>query len=118
MLAKRREYTFEEWEALTPGAKVELMLHYRHPRRPTIGERTRLAIVDAFSAAHPDLLQDALATTAYFSNWGWCLAVVVRHSSVRVPRRFAMFPVVKGVSSGSGPAAFHSARWIERKPPD
>jgi hypothetical protein len=114
-LAQRREYGFDEWAALTPEARVELMLHYWDPQRPTIGERTRLAITDAFAASYPSLVDHALATTAYFSNWGWCIAVVVRDTSVPVPRRFDIFPVVKGVGAGSGPSAFHSARWITRK---
>lgn len=117
MLAKHREYAFEEWAALTPEAKFELILHYWNPQRPGIGEKTRLAITDAFAAAHPSLIDCALATTAYFSNWGWCIAVVVGDTSVPVPRRFDVFPVVKGIGSGSGPAAFRSARWIGRKRP-
>jgi hypothetical protein len=115
VLAKRCDYAFDEWAALTPEAKVELMLHYWDPQRPTIGERTRGAITDAFIDAYPSLINQALATTAYFSNWGWCIAVVVTDASVPVPRRFDMFPVVKGVGTGSGAAAFYSARWITRK---
>jgi hypothetical protein len=115
VLAKHRDYAFHEWLALTPEAKFEIMLHYWTPQRPRVGEKTRLAITEAFATAHPHLADHAVFTTAYFSNWGWCIAVVVPRSSVPVPRRFDVFPVVKGVGAGAGPAAFHSARWTDRK---
>ena len=103
MLAKHRDYSFAEWVRLTPEAKFEL------------GEDTRLAITEAFGAAHPRLRDHALATTAYFSNWGWCIAVVVPETFISVPRRFDVFPVVKGIGRGSGAAAFRSVKWVDRK---
>lgn len=115
VLAKHRDYSFAEWVGLTPEAKFEILLHYWDPKRPELGEDTRLAIAEAFGAAYPRLISHALATTAYFSNWGWCIAVVVPETSIPVPRRFDVFPVVKGIGMGSGAAAFRSVKWVDRK---
>jgi hypothetical protein len=40
VLAKHRDYSFDEWVALTPEGKFEILLHYWKPKRPELGEET------------------------------------------------------------------------------
>jgi hypothetical protein len=117
-----RDYDYPEWARLSPRLKLEIVERYWDPRRPRLGEATRAAILEAFGAANPHLLEQALATTAYFFNWGWCIAVAVADASVRVPRSFDVLPVVKGIveASRSGSTAaeqLRSAHWLHRPPP-
>ena len=98
MLARRREYSFDEWTALTPEARVELMLHYWDPQRPTIGERTRLGITDAFAAAYPSLADHALATTCQYRGALTCFPWLKASEQAPGPRLFTP----RDGSDGSG----------------
>ena len=112
---ERRDYSIAEWGSLSERSKLELMDQYWDPRRPKRGERTREAIVEAFAGRHPHLVEQSEMSTGYFSNWGWCLVVMVADTSVRVPTSFDVFPVVKGrlVVDESGGA---TVEWLERPP--
>lgn len=91
-----RELSFSEWQRLSHRHKREIMVQRWNPGEPS-GEETRAAILEGFGAANPQLLEKAIAATAFFGRVGWSIAVVVQDRSVRVPRRFDEFPVVKGL---------------------
>jgi hypothetical protein len=66
--------------------------------------------LEAFGASHPGLLEKAMAGTGYFSRLGWSITVVVEDLSVRVPKSFDVFPVVKGrLDRSSG-----EVKWLAR----
>jgi hypothetical protein len=94
----RRELSFQEWRQLSSAQKRRIMNQHWDPTRPKLGERTRGAILEGFGASYPRLLERAVAGTAFFSRVGWSIAVVVEDPSVRVPRSFDVFPVVKGLT--------------------
>jgi len=59
------------------------------------------------------LLERAVAGTAFFSATGWSIAVVVADPAVRVPKRFDIFPVVKGLArDANGP--WEAVEWVWR----
>ncbi len=109
-----RDYSYSEWVTLAPSERRELIEEYWNPHEPHLGEATRGAILEAFGAEHPHLLSGvAESHTAYFTNWGWCIAVMVLDSAVRVPRRFGEFRVVKGVTGNPG-NPLESVQWLAR----
>jgi len=107
-----REFSCEEWLALTRAERRKVVSGW-DPKRPEIGEGTRAAILAAFGEAHPRLLHHASAGTAYFSVAGWSIVVVVTDRSVRVPRSFDVFPIIKGIAKTSD-ASWRSVTWQSR----
>jgi hypothetical protein len=107
-----REFSFEEWLALTRAEKRKVISGW-NLKRPETGEETRAAILASFGESHPRLLHDASAGTAYFSIAGWSIVVVVTDPSVRVPRSFDVFPVIKGIADRSD-GSWRSVAWQSR----
>ncbi len=95
---RERELTYAEWSRLPHRTKRSIIQGQWDPSRPERGEATRGFILEAFESAHPGLLERAVAGTAFFSGTGWSIAVVVADLAVRVPKRFDIFPVVKGMA--------------------
>jgi hypothetical protein len=107
-----REFSFRGWLALTRAEKRKVISGW-DPKRPETGEETRAAILAGFGESHPRLLHDASAGTAYFSVAGWSIVVVVTDRSVRVPRAFDVFPVIKGIAKRAD-ASWRSVAWQSR----
>ncbi len=107
------ELTFEEWSRLTRKQKLTIMREHWDPSRPERGEATRGSILEAFGAAYPSLLEGAVAGTAYFKGTGWSIAVVVSNPAIRVPKRFDVFPVVKGMARDVDDP-WEAVEWVSR----
>jgi hypothetical protein len=108
-----RDLSFAQWRQLTAGQKREIMNKSWDPTRPRKGERTRAAILEGFGRANPQLLDRAVAGTAFFSRAGWSIAVVVADPSVRIPRSFDVFPVVKGLANDRRDP-WETVKWLTR----
>ena len=59
-----RELSFPEWRRLSHRKKREIMVQRWNPGDPLVAE-TRAAILEGFGAANPQLLEKAIAATAF-----------------------------------------------------
>jgi len=109
---RRREYTFSEWVRLPDATKRTIMKRDWGPDSGGLGRMTRARVLMAFARAHPQLTERSLGTTVEFSNWGWCIAVIVDDPAVRVPRFFDVFPVVKGLVDELRPGSLEGIQWL------
>ena len=50
-----RDYTFEEWKALSYEIKRDIWNHYWDPFHPNIGKATRKIIINEFKKAYPEI---------------------------------------------------------------
>ncbi len=107
------EYSFDDWVLLSGREKRRITRQEWDPATPQLGELTRAAILDGFAVEHSYLMGKAIAGTAFFSRAGWCIGVVVADTRVKVPKRFDIFPVVKGVTSDPDDP-WRSAKWVAK----
>ena len=94
-----REYTYKEWMLLSVADQTDIRQHYWNPYKESIGLKTRQAILHAFKQEYPNLTDIAIAVG--YKNVGWlgdikAIYVIVKNSSIRIPKRFSCFDVDKG----------------------
>jgi hypothetical protein len=93
-----REYSFEEWQNLPFEIKRDIWNNYWNPYEPEVGQLTRTAIIAEFKRVYTEIGEKAVAIG--YGYFGWevgCIYVVVRKSSIRIPKEFASVMVNKGI---------------------
>ena len=94
-----RDYTYQEWVSLSDTDQSDIEQNYWDPYEESVGLKTRQAILNAFTNAYPQLSSIAIAMG--YKNVGWvgdmkAIYVIVKDSSIRIPKRFSSFHVDKG----------------------
>ena len=91
-----RDFTFEEWSALSFEEKREVWNNYWNPYDQDKGRSTRRAIIDAFGKTHPDVVHSALEIGYGYFGWEVGCIYIITNGFIKIPKRFSDVLINKG----------------------
>jgi hypothetical protein len=90
------EYDYNQWKSLDISAKADIINKIWNPWDPKLGETTRSNIVAEFIKSYPGIEQKSILIDMKVFNYIYFIAVIVKDSTTKVPKKFDIFPVNKG----------------------
>ena len=90
------EYDYNQWNSLDISAKADIINKFWNPWDPKLGETTRSNIVAEFIKAYPGIKQKSILIDMKVFNYIYFIAVIVKDSTTKVPKKFDIFPINKG----------------------
>jgi len=92
-----RDYTFEEWTALSVEDQWRVCVHFWSLFTPEQGKATRNAIIHAFLKEYPHLKNASAVGFGWIGRCVDSIFVVVADPAIPVPSMFSIFTVNKGL---------------------